>query len=37
MSKKVFIYARRSSIKNKESSISINLQIQELTKACIEK
>ncbi len=37
MSNKVFIYARRSSLKNKETSISINLQIQEIQKACIEK
>ena len=37
MSKKVFIYARRSNLKNKEDSISIDLQIQEIQKVCIEK
>ena len=37
MTKKVFIYARRSSLKNKSKSISVEIQIQELQKACIEK
>lgn len=37
MSKKVFIYARRSSLKNKSWSISIDIQVKEIQKECIEK
>lgn len=37
MSEKVFIYARRSSLKNKSGSISIDIQVQEIQKECIQK
>lgn len=37
MNKTVFIYARRSSEKNKENSISIDKQITEIKKRCEEK
>ena len=37
MSNTVFIYARRSSLKNKQDSISIDTQIKELKKECKER